>query len=86
MNKTIEAYLPGETQLVPKRERDELGEQCIDLHLDQLEAHLDEGGKLNERNALDLLRMAQHLRKQRDEAKEDARNRADRLDQIRRLA
>ena len=81
MNKTIEAYLPGETQLTPKKH-----DSPIEEMLDVLRAHVDAGGTFNHRNGLDLLKACEFLFKDRNDCREDARNRADRLDQIRRLA
>ena len=77
----VDKHLPGETQLAINK-----AEFYPDVWVQQLEAAIDEGLKLSHSNGVDLLKAYKILRKERDEFKEDARNRADRLDQIRRLA
>ena len=78
MTAIIDKHLPGETQLVPSSPIRDL--------LDGLRAHVDAGGTLTQANSLELLKTAEFLFQDRNDCREDARNRRDRLDQIRRLA
>ena len=83
MNKTVEAYLPGETQLVPRKDP----VPPADEHWVEDLAHaISEGARFNHTTACHLLEAYKALLQERDEYKEDARNRADRLEQIRRIA
>ena len=78
-----DTHRPGETQLAP---RPKYPDSPIAEALDHMRAHADAGGKFNHKNAIDLLGYCEFLYKDRNDCREDARNRADRLDQIRRIA